>query len=703
MEGKVWVLNQPKRMKHLIFESSPGFVLLCLVAGVGYAWLLYTSKHPWSVTLNRALFVVRAVVVSVLAFFLLGPIIRYAQNTYEKPVFVLLQDNSLSVKESTDSLVLTQLGTRVTELQSALTDKGYEAVTLNLSGEGFDKSFGATSTNVHEALRTIANRYEGRNVAGALLVSDGIYNTGLSPAYGNYSFPVHTIGVGDTTPRADLMIKNLIYNKVAYQGNKFPLRVEVAVKGFSSEEVQVSLRYKNAVVDKQTKQLTGDGLLVFDFQPEASEQGIQRWDVQVETKPQERNVKNNRASVFIEVVEGRKKILLVAAAPHPDIKALRSVIEQNLNLEFLLHIPGVEETAPTNLQPENIDLAIFHQSPEHRGRTRDVFQRFARSRTSLFLVVGSVTDLNQVAQQQLPLVFEQPPRQFDEVTPVPNPTFTNFTLSAEVNTAFAGYPPVQVHFGKLVVPPTATPLLFQRVGNLTTEKPLLYILNDERKTAVMLGEGLWRWRLHEFSRTEKTEAFDELIGKLVQFLSTTDDKRKFRSYTTQQQFTDTEPVVFESQVYNDIYESIYGNTISLELTDEQGTRTQYSYILSPGNSRYAIPGLHEGVYRYKASTILDGKPEEIRGQFLVFEQQIELQNLTADFDLLRKLAQSSGGTFHTLPQWSEAQQKLVQTEARSVIRSEERYDSLINLKWIFFALLLLIGTEWFLRKYFGGY
>lgn len=690
-------------MKHLIFESSPGFVLLCIVAGVGYAWLLYTSKHPWSVTLNRGLLVVRALVVFLLTFFLLGPIIRYAQNTYEKPVFVLLQDNSLSIKESTDSVVRNQLEAQVAELQSALTDNGYEAITMNLSGDGFDQSFSATSTNVHEALRAITNRYEGRHMAGALFVSDGIYNTGLSPAYGNYSFPVHTVGVGDTTPRADLMIKNLIYNKVAYQGNKFPLRVEVAVKGFPAEDVLVSLRYKNAVVDRQTKRLTGDGLLVFDFQPEAPEQGIQRWDVQVETKPQERNIKNNRASVFIEVVEGRKKILLVAAAPHPDIKALRSVIEQNSNLEFLLHIPGIEETAPTNLQPENIDLAIFHQAPDQRGRTRDVFQRFSRSRTSLFLVVGPTTDLNQVAQQQLPLVFEQPPRQYDEVTPSANPAFANFTLSSEVNTAFAGYPPVQVHFGKLVLPPTITPLLFQRVGNLTTEKPLLYILNEERKTAIMMGEGMWRWRLHEFSRTEKTEAFDELIGKLVQFLSTTDDKRKFRSYTTQQQFADTEPVVFESQVYNDIYEPVYGNTVNLELTDEQGKRTQYSYILSPGNSRYAINGLREGVYRYRSSTTLDGKTEEIRGQFLVFEQQIELQNLTADFDLLRKLSQSSGGMFHTLAQWNEAQQKLVQAEARSVIRSEARYDSLINLKWIFFVLLLLIGAEWFLRKYFGGY
>ena len=53
--------------------------------------------------------------------------------------------------------------------------------------------------------------------------------------------------------------------------------------------------------------------------------------------------RNNRSSVFIEVVEGKKKILVIASSPHPDIKALREVVDKNPNYEFLLHIPGVEE------------------------------------------------------------------------------------------------------------------------------------------------------------------------------------------------------------------------------------------------------------------------------------------------------------------------------------------------------------------------
>lgn len=691
-------------MKQIIFESSPAFIILCAAIGLGFAWLLYSTKSPWGKALNWILFSFRAFVSFLLAFFLLGPIVKQVNNVVEKPVFVILQDNSLSVKEVTDSLTRNRIQERIVSAQSALNENGYETIVTNFINEGVDQEYSAASTNIHESFRNLANRYEGRNLAGIVFISDGIYTTGFSPLYGNYTFPVYTVGLGDTTERVDLMIKNLVYNKIAYEGNRFPLLVDVGVKGYSSEAISLSVIHKGKVIERKTLRTPSDGLLTFDFQLLASEQGIQRFDIQVEEKPGEQNVKNNRATVFIEVVEGRKKILLVASAPHPDIKALRAVIEQNSNFEFILHVPGIEEAEAKNLQPENIDLVIFHQAPDVQGRTRELFQRFSKTRTSLFFVLGQLSDLALIDQQSLPLSFEQIPRQFDEVTPILNTTFSNFTLSADANSIFSTYPPVQVHFGKLVLPVTATSLLVQKVGSLITDKPLLYIQTDEdRKIAIMLGEGMWRWRLHESSRTEKTEAFDEVFGKVFQFLSTADDKRKFRSYPVQQQFANTELVVFESQVYNDIFEPVFGNSIEIELMDERGGKTRYNYITSPGNSRYPIGGLAEGVYRYSSSTILNGIKEEVRGQFLISAQQVELQNLTADFDLLRKLAAATGGMFTRLDQWDNLQQEITRTEARSIIRTEERYDSIIHLKWIFILLLLMISAEWFLRKYFGSY
>lgn len=689
-----------------MFESSPAFVLVCALAGLAYAGVVYYKvRHPWSKGVNTGLFIGRAVLVFFLCFLLMGPILRQIRNFLEKPLVVFVQDNSASVAEAVDSTTRNKIEAGVLESKRTLEDRGYEVVINNLEGQdaGNFKYTGASS-DLQGGLKKVANQFEGRNVAGVVLVSDGIYNAGVSPVYATYNFPVHTLGVGDTTQRTDVAIRNLAYNKIAYQGNKFPLRVEVSVRNLDGQPITVTLQQRGKVLETQTKNSGKEHLLTFDFLPLAAEKGIQKLDIQIENKPGEHNVRNNRSSVFVEVVEGKKKIVVIAPAPHPDIKVLREVVEKNSNYELLIHLPRVDELQPAALQPESIDLVIFHQAPDVGGRTRELFQRFVQTKTSLWLILGQQSDLMTIARAKMPLQVGAMPRDWDEVTPAINPAFSNFAVSAEAHSIIPEYPPVAVHFGKIQVPAGVTPLLFQRVGSIVTDKPLLAVDNqDGRKVAIMLGDGLWRWRLNEFDRTEATVAFDELFGKLIQYLGTTDDKRKFRSYPTQQEFSDTEPAVIESQVYNDIYEPVYGNTIDLEITDDAGKKKQYAYTTSPGNVRYSVGGLKEGVYRYKSKTVINQKTEEVRGEFAVVQRQAELQNLTADFYLLRQLSAATGGKFFEASNIDGLNRELSKKEASSVIHTEETYNSLVTLKWVFWALLLLVSVEWFLRKYFGSY
>lgn len=692
--------------ERLIFESSPGWIVVCILAGVGYALLLYRTKHPWSESVNRILFGLRAVLAFFLAFLLLGPIVRQVNNLLEKPLFTILHDNSGSIKEGMDSVAISALNNGINTLSESLEQKGYEVKSLDLNGKEIQEAIQFTEpvTNIQGALARISDRYEGKKIEGVLLISDGIYNSGISPLYAAYSFPVNTLGIGDTTQRVDIAIRNVAFNKIAYEGNQFPIRVEVLSKGVANRSLTINLSQGGKLLDQQTKPIGPDGLITIDFKPLANEKGIQKFDLSVETLPEEINKRNNRASIFVEVVEGKKKILLIASTPHPDVKAIRSVIEKNPNYEFLLHIPGVSEQPAAILRDEKIDLVIFHQSPDLRSRTKELFLQFVKAKTSLLIILGRQSDLPLLVAQGVPLKLEGIPRDYDDVTPEINPAFNNFTISSEAMSIVADFPPVSVPFGKIQIPLSATTLLFQRVGNLTTEKPLLAIDNSsDRKIGIFLGEGLWRWRLDEYRQSEKTDGFDEVIGKLIQYLSTSDDKTKFRSYPIQQEFSEVEPVVFESQVYNDIFEPIFGNTINIELFDEAGKQTRYSYVLSPGNIRYQIGGLKEGVYRYRSRTTINGQPEEVRGQFAVVLRQAELQNLTADFDLLRKLSANTGGKFYTQSGIQNLVSDLTVKEATAVIRSEEKYDSLINLKWIFWVLLAMISVEWFMRKFYGSY
>ncbi len=692
-------------MQRLLFESSPLLIFLCAGAGLGYAYLLYKTKHTWSKTVNRILFGLRAVLVFFLAVLLLGPVLKLITNQFEKPTWVYLVDSSSSIAEVIDSVGREKLNQDLNASRQAINELGYESKVFDLSGTEINNSvFNAPASDLNRGIQNVINQFEGRNLAGIVLVSDGIYNSGASPAYAPVRVPVYTLGVGDTTARVDVVLKNVAFNKVAYQGNKFPVRAQVLLQGMDNQNIAVSVSKDGKVVNTLSKESQNKSFVEFDFQLDAKEKGIQRFDVSVRPITGETNLRNNNTSIFIEVVEGKKKIVLIAPAPHPDIKALKSVVEKNSNYEFIVHIPGVAEADATLLKPGAAELFIFHQVIDNSGKTTALFQTLYKSNASVLLMIGSNSNLRQLTAYQIPIQFESFGGQWDDVTPVVNNNFRDFSFSDNTNGIFAGYPPADVPFGKFTWPATASVLLYQRIGSITTDRPLLMVWPDNnRKISVLIGEGLWRWRLNEFSDTGNTIAFDELFSKLVQYLSTLEDKRKFRSFPLQNEFSDSEPVIIESQVYNDLFELVYGNTIKLDVRNESGAVTNYSYVISPGSARYRMGGLKEGVYRFTASTVVNDKTETINGQFLVRAQNLEAQNLTADFGLLRRVAQQSGGKFYPATQINQLTTDLQQVKVASLIHTEETFNQLINLKWVFFLLLTLISVEWFMRKYLGGY
>ncbi len=631
---------------------------------------------------------------------LLGPILKQTENILEKPSFVFLVDNSRSIKETSDT---TQIVSTLQALSNALKEEDRAAEVRPLSGNSDSILFNAVTSDLTSGLRETLSSYEGKNLAGIVLLSDGIYNNGLSPLYLPLRVPVYTIGTGDTTERADLVLKQIDYNRIVYQGNKFPLRAEVGVTGLLNTDVTVTVLQQGKMLKQERKNTGTRSMLDFDFQLDAAAQGTQRLEVRVESVPKESNLKNNRASAFVEVVEGKKKILMIARSPHPDIKALREVVEKNSNYEFIVHIPGLAEADPSLLQPGKVDLIIAHQSPDTDNKTTSLLTSFLKAKASALIIIGNRTVLRMLPTVGVPLTFENA-NQRDEVQAVINPDFHDLGFSDDLNSNVSRFPPVQVPFGKFSFPLTAKTVLSQRIGSVVTNRPLLYTVEDDRqKLAVLTGEGIWKWRLSEFQETENTTAFDELFSKLLQYLSTQDDRRKFRAFPLQHEFTSDGPAVIESQVYNDLFEPVYGNAVDIELRDEQGKVTNYRYVIGPGNSRYRIGGLKEGVYRFKASTDLRGKKEEVRGEFLITEQNQESQNLTADFALLRTLADNTGGKFYKLNDAQKLAADLSNATVKGVIHSEESFNPLINLKWVFFLLLAIASLEWFTRKYMGSY
>ena len=166
-------------MQRLIFEYSPYYIVLCLAAGVGYAYLLYTAHYTWSKRTNRILFAIRSIVVFFLAFLLLGPIIKLITNEYERPTWVFLVDSSASVGEVIDSVGLAKFTTELEATKKIIEGSGYDVKWKDLTGNDISKiSLDAPASDLNKGIQNVVNEFEGKNLAGVILISDGIYNSG---------------------------------------------------------------------------------------------------------------------------------------------------------------------------------------------------------------------------------------------------------------------------------------------------------------------------------------------------------------------------------------------------------------------------------------------------------------------------------------------------------------------------------------------
>ncbi len=696
-------------MNQLVTEYSPWYFALCLAVGGLYSFALYQKENVWGAKINRGLAALRFAVVTFLCFLLLGPFLRQIRNFTEKPTIVIAVDNSQSLPLVIDSARLKDLGNKLDRLAAKLRDNNFEVRVQSLAeksqySEVSQVRYDQPSTNLSDLLGRVQGNYENKNLAGMILVSDGIYNQGTSPTYTAFKTGIYTIGMGDTLPQRDVSLKNAFHNKIAYLGNQFPIVAEISNAGFAGSETTVVLSQNGKVLEtKRINFRQENDLQQVQFVLSATDRGMQHYVLTVSPLSGEFTPRNNTKHVYVDVMDGREKILILAPSPHPDIKAIRTALEKNENYQVTLYMPNITPDDQFK-RNEKYDLVVAHQLPSNASIAASNLLKELAKTLPVWYVYGGETSLSSFNSLGAAVTINANSSQTDKVTPSFNTNFNKFNFSDENKAALAKFSPVMVPFGNFRLGAGSEVLLYQRVGSLQTTKPLLVVGEaDDRKTSVMLGEGLWQWRLQEAVKTSGPAAFDDLVIKLVQYLSAKADKRKFRVYPTSGEYYSSDPVEFETEAYNDIYEKIYGQKVDLVLTSETGKTTSYTYVNSTEGFRYRVSGLGQGVYRYRASTVMNGKTESASGEFTVKEMQLEALNTTADFGMLRQLATQTGGAFYQPDNLDQLAQQLGAEKSASIIHSTEEMRELLHRQWLFFVLVLLVSVEWFVRKFKGAY
>jgi len=689
----------------IITEIPLWFTVFCVVVGLAYSYILYRKEERFkelSIWKIRLMGLARFLLVTILSFLLLSPFIKTLFNKVEKPIIIIAQDNSSSILLNKDSTYYKDKYKEDLKRFEEKLEEYYEVKHFTFGDEVTEEGkidYLQKITNISNVFDEVNNKFYNRNVGALILASDGIFNEGANPIF-NLSatnYPVYTVALGDTTIPKDIILKEVVYNVITFLGNQFPLEIYGETKQLRGEKTNLTITNNGKLLFTKTYNLTSDLTIINEnILLEAKEVGVQHYRVALSTVKGEISTINNVRDIYVEVLDGRQHILILANAPHPDIKALKMSIESNENYEVITQFFNEFDG---NITPYS--LLIVHQLPNNVPVYMNAINE---KNIPMLYVLGTQTSLPKVNSFNLGLSINGSNNKFDVALPELVTTFPLFTISEKTQKRINSFPPLSAPFGNYKLTPNSYSLLNQKIGSVVTENPLMvFFQNQTKKVAVLAGEGIWKWRMQDYLRNNNQDAFNELINKTVQFLSIKEDKSKFRIITPNV-FLENEEIILNAELYNDSYELINEPEITVDLIDEE--KKKYNFIFNKTATSYLLNAgvLPIGFYHYKAKVKWGTKEYVEEGKFQINPILLEANNTVANHQLLQNLATKYGGEIIYPKELEKLLEKLKNNDVIvPIIYEENDLKELINLKWIFFILLSLLSLEWFLRKRNGAY
>ena len=703
------------KVSDLIVTAEPwqwaALVAMTLVlTGALYAW---GKDRPTPTLLLACL---RAASLATLGFLLLEPMLRMESESEERPVLPILVDASASQWLGVDS-------TRRRDAMAALVEQlrtwgeplGWEAEL-----HAFDRDTRPLEawnpqgkrTNLGGALQTMKDRYVHRNVPAMVLVPDGRANRGPNPEFGLdlLDVPLFVVGTGDTSAIKDVELTRMRLNDVAYLGNAFPVEVTVRSRDMVGVPLTLSVTVDGVRVAVDGVTWTPSKAMdsyAWSLQLSSNRPGPLsiRASISSDRSVAEASLQNNARTETIDILESRRRVLFLARAPHPDLAALRAAAETNRHQQT--EVVWMEDLANGRALPEH-DVAVLHHM-EHALMPSSVLEALDGT-DAIWFLGHSETDWNQWAADAVGFQMEAEPL-ITEAQGLANEEFDAFPLPAGLDGSLALWPPLAAPTGQYNVTPSFRVVLHQQVGPVKTSWPLWGIRKgDELRTAATLGEGLWRWRMQDMARYDgKAVTFDALVNGTLQFLSSRDDVKRLRIVAPERIDEDLR-CVLRAEVYDASLSPSLEADVRLSLQPRGGLSTNHAFVANGFDWDLDLGTLLPGVYDWTATCNQAGDVLTERGVMVVNAVQAEATLHPANHGLLRRMAKATQGSFLGALDNADAVDAL-QTQwaalagtfdAPSIIhRSTERLP--LHLQpWLLVLLLVLLASEWTIRRAGGG-
>lgn len=729
-----------------------------LAAAAGVTWLAYW-RAPLAAPRRATLSAIRFITLLTLLGMLMRPVAWAGPDNPADAVVPILVDTSrsMSIEDETGERRIDRARRALaTELLPALSPRF--TVDVLAFGETVQpaapEALAATArhSDLDAALRTIAERYRDRPIAGIVLLSDGGDTSGKAGRGRDGAVPVFPMGIGTPAAGRDREVSSVTAVEAVLDDSRTDLAVAAVSHGYGSSAIELRLLENGRPIEVRRITPLDDGTpvrAVFSVAPPPGAPTV--YSVEIPPEAGERVPENNRRSVLVRPPSRQRRVLLVQGAPGFEHSFLRrawesdsgleidSVVRQGKNQEgadtFYIQAAAARGQALASGYPGSRDDlfaydAVVLANVEGGTLTGAQFEDtrdFVSVRGGGLLVLGAQSfrrgRLDEALEALLPLDITDRADRADrgdrdgrglEPAAVTGRAANRVALTA----AGEAHPIMQLAPGAdetrkrwESVPALAsvTPLGGPRPGAqvlATTSGPggtpraLIAVQRyGEGRTMIFAGEASWRWRMLLPAADRSYETFWRQAARWLAAPAADPV-----SVAVPAGAAAGEVVTLRVAARTQAFEPLTGATVDLRVTRPDGGTDVVSAApdgTDPGGATFAVRYRADqaGVYRVEADVRHgDGARVSASSAMLVGGADQEMADPRLNLQVLQRIAAASGGHLVEAGQSAALADELLAALPAARLRAQR---DLWHNGWSFAAIIALLGAEWTLRRRWG--
>jgi hypothetical protein len=712
-------------------DSNLGLVILLFVLALVLAVLTYRRTFPPLSKRKKALLLgLRIAALFSLFLVLSEPILTLAKRYVHKPVVALLLDASKSMELKGEN------ATRIEEMKEVTKNRIFEEVSTEselvifafadslvslVSVDQLPDSLG-NATSIGEAIKSVKEKFKDKNLIGMIILSDGANNLGEDPvpAARSAGVPVFTCGMGTYSPLRDVSIGRISYPDVGYVGDKMTIEVNVSQNGYDQTKVPVSIREKKMTLEQQNLTLGKSGatqILSLSITPE--EAGLHQYQLNLPIMEEESVKENNQRTFAIKVLKSKIGILLVSGSLNWEYSFLKRTLEKDENVKLESLVYGKENRSIIGRFPQNrealraFDILMFVDPSgfvlrDHKNEIEDFLSNQGGS--ALFLLGKEFMDSHGFMEMSPLLPFDAKGATITFSAAKANlelteegklHPITRLVENMEENEKiWSDLPPFSglAILGTTTKDATSLAQFKSPTGSASFSSGITVRNYGKGKVLAVTVTPFWQWDFLMWGIGKDNLAYLKFWNNCVRWLVVREDMDLVNVSTDKKIYMGGERIEFTAKVFDQNYQKIEDASVVVNVKGEAlpdselvnlGLNQTGDYVANLG----ALP---PGNYSYQGEVFRNGEKTGTKsGEFLVEQYSLENSDLKTDFDLLKRIAESSGGKYYQTEELGNLAQDLKFTEREERKKKEIQ---LWNSPLLLAIFVLCLSIEWAIRK-----